>query len=463
MTVLTALVDVAGLSRAVNPFRFPLLAFALAAAAGAQPADVLRESNCTKYERSLALKHSAVKEALKGKDKDKAVAASADAQRDFKACLESLKSKVSELTRKGSSRTSGTLAEALTGLLRGGPSTTTPLIGDSTVPHPNEPINRFLFRLHRLYQDIKHDEEPVVSRADRADAELVGDALHRLMDELRLREPFAAALDTGLTITDAGNTVIPYARSATGKLPFGLIDWESKHFFEHGRTDWSFGGRLGLLPALTLVNRSDEKLGADGNPVAKWPLHPLFQDAFHWDVNARFSVHTSESSELSLLGRAGQAQLLEETQAVGTQQSPVSTSLLPNGPGRSAWLWDVGPEFRMFDNPLDNVHEDKTYHSPVFAIGGGLRRNYRFRRDGPLTDFTSPEMRWFFRFSISLNKVIDRRAADGDPKTFSIGFAVEHEGPLRRAALASTVPSGTRIVLTANFDVLSKLRRAEAN
>lgn len=80
--------------------------------------------------------------------------------------------------------------------------------------------------------------------------------------------------------------------------------------------------------------------------------------------------------------------------------------------------------------------------------------------NGLLTDFKTPQMRWFFRLSLSLNKIVDRRGEGEEAKPLSLGFAVEHESPLRRGPLERTVPSGTRIVLTANFDVLARLGRA---
>ena len=410
---------------------------------------VLVKPGCAAYEQSLA-----VKRPRQGPSRE-----------DLRACIESMKSKLAAISGVAADAATGTLATTLEAVLRTVPAVSgAVLVADPTVPARGDQLSRYLFRLHRLYQDLKHEDKNVVTLADRPDIILLGAELHRVMDNLRLREPFAAALDTGLTITDAGNSTLPYAKPGTDKIPYGMIDWESRHFFEHGRTDWSFGGRMGLLPTMTLVHRSDEKpTPVEGKATPAWPMHPLFQNAFHWDVNGRLNVHAGDSSEVSFLARGGQSQLLSETEAIETTTPHVSTSLIDNGPARTAWLWDVGPEFRLFDNPLDNVHEDKTYHSPVFLVGAGVRRNQRFRRGGPLTNYSNPEMRWFFKFSISLNKIVDRRATGAEPKSFSMGFAVEHEGPLHRGGpLDRTVPSGTRIVLTADFDVLSKLRRAEA-
>ncbi|MEZ5402117.1 MAG: hypothetical protein R2729_20760 [Bryobacteraceae bacterium] len=339
---------------------------------------------------------------------------------------------------------------------------------DGLKPKEGDSIDRLVFRLHRYYKRLKYAaKKPRIAtrlpdgktktEARAKTYQLTGrleataDMLHSLLSRRGLREPVAAVLDTGFVLADSGNPAIRYARSTSDKMPYGVVDWESKHFFdnEDGWIDYSFGGRFGLTPSLALVQRQEETA-----------IRTLYQPSFHWHFFGRANLDLKETGgEISLVGRFGQNQLTSETEAVGTQENPISTKLLENGPGRSALFYEGGLEYKLFDNPLANVHEDKTYLAPVVAIGAGIRRDGRFRRMGPLKDFHHPERRWYFRATVNLNKVIDRRPEDGKPKSYALGFSVEYDSPWNRTDPAVTVPSGTKIILTANFDVLSTLSR----
>jgi hypothetical protein len=95
-------------------------------------------------------------------------------------------------------------------------------------------------------------------------------------------------------------------------------------------------------------------------------------------------------------------------------------------------------------------------------VAAGLRWDQRFQPNGDLEGFSQPTKRWFVRMFVNLNEVVDRRDESEEPKSFSVGFGVDYETARHAGALGrSTIPSGTKIYMNANFDVLSKLTRTK--
>ncbi len=82
--------------------------------------------------------------------------------------------------------------------------------------------------------------------------------------------------------------------------------------------------------------------------------------------------------------------------------------------------------------------------SPLFELGVGYRHDGRFGSIDSLDQSSRPARRRFFRFALNGLTV-----ANGNG-TFTLSFAVEHEGPWRRGG----GPSGTLIYLQGRLDLL---------
>ncbi len=307
-------------------------------------------------------------------------------------------------------------------------------------------INRFLWDVHANYKDLK----AAGKAADPVALKFVKDEVHHLLEKRGQREPFAAMLDTGFVLADAGNSLVPYARDTTNKSPYGRVDWESKRFRdEEGPLNFSFGGNFGVGPAQTLVKVQDES-----------QVRTLHQDAFIWSAFARASRPLGSGAEIGPLVRFGQTQLTSMADRVGSDSDPKTTTTIANGTGRSATFVETGVFFNLFNAETQRVYEEKSYLAPVFTAGAGFRRDNRFRRDGDISGYYRPESRWFARFSVSLTNVLNRRPADGDPSSYDIGFTVDYDTPMGGGSGPGLrVPASTRIIINAGFDLLATLKR----
>ncbi len=190
-----------------------------------------------------------------------------------------------------------------------------------------EPINRLIFAIHSAYQELKHKAMRVGGKTwkDTAYGQAVvalGSATHDLMSRRGLREVLAAVLDTGFVLTDSGNSVIKDARNSLQKTATGLILWESKHFGDDGPSKWdfSFGGDLGMVPALGLVVRSDGE--ADPTKNRAMTIRSFFQNSFRWkDSSGSSTTHDRLSTTTKLTTRPYLARRVEFAATIGSVAS----------------------------------------------------------------------------------------------------------------------------------------------
>jgi len=68
--------------------------------------------------------------------------------------------------------------------------------------------------------------------------------------------------------------------------------------------------------------------------------------------------------------------------------------------------WEVGAEWKYLNTDIANAYLNKTdILSPPFTVSVGYKHDGRFKQAGDLAGFLNPEARFFFRFSVGLNKI----------------------------------------------------------
>lgn len=278
---------------------------------------------------------------------------------------------------------------------------------------------------------------------------------------------FAAVLITGATLTDAGqpekeeNTPpaadAPKVQEASADAQaLGTIIWQSRHFGDESiRTiDWSVGGRIGIQPVLNLVTSTPPDAAEDAPPV----VGAVHQNAFTWNFGVQLHKPVRGiNSEFGWFGSAGSSTLTTLPKAVDKGTGSFVAFPLDYGAQKTAWLWETGVSFNIFDNPLEQIHAEKGTLSPQFQALIAIRRDERFR--GTLfDDYESPTGRLVFRLTLDAIRVFDRRQFGEVAKPFTFGFVVEHERSL--ATQGTRVPSATRFVLRGDINLLHALSGA---
>jgi hypothetical protein len=331
---------------------------------------------------------------------------------------------------------------------------------------PLHTLNGFLIKQHLVYKSLKRwvsayraslsTADPTSLKASlalSAAVEEADDAIHEALKMRGLNELFSAALMSGAVIATGASE----ASSADGERAgqaLAHVAWESKHFGDDSDLpfDFSFGGKFGFLPALNFVETApaDDESGSDSETA--------YQEAFVWDLAGKVNMKLfgGNAAELSAVARAGQVML--GTQSVLLDRGANSVLALPVADQASTteWFYDFGLQYQLYNNPLDVVHGEGTMVSPMFSIGLFYRRDQRFKKEGSLAAFDHPSRRLVFRFMIDALKVMDRRELAETPRTFTIGFGVEHEAPIGSGD--AQVPSGTKIIFKGDIDLLRAFR-----
>lgn len=278
---------------------------------------------------------------------------------------------------------------------------------------------------------------------------------------------FAAVLVTGASLVDAnqpdeGDEAAASSSEDTdtaadaeqGGQALGTIVWQSRHFGDEsiGRFDLSVGGRIGMQPVLNLVTSTPPADAAEGATATVSAVH---QNAFVWTagVQAHKPIR-GINSELTWYGSLGSSTLSSLPKAVDKGQGSFLAFPLDYGAQRTAWLWELGTSFEIFDNPLEQIHAEKGTTTPQFQMLVALRRDDRFR--GALfDDYRRSAGRLLFRLTLDAIRVFDRRQFGESTQPFTFGFVVEHERSL--AFTGQRVPSATRFVLRGDVNLLRAL------
>ncbi|MGV3710383.1 MAG: hypothetical protein ACO1Q7_16235 [Gemmatimonas sp.] len=336
-------------------------------------------------------------------------------------------------------------------------------------------LNRTLIDEHADYRNLKTwaDDLYDMKQAEQTTRTLLSSSLlrantsvHNAMAMRGLNEMFSAVIRSGAVVGNPARTV-PGPSSASvqssdisDKKTADLaaqIAWESKHFDgdTHNRLSLSLSGKLGLVPALTLIKKESStnptELNAEG----------IYREAFAWDISPRINVvarNTGTPWQVSAIGRIGQVILNTESQLIenGTQ----STLVIPvgNGAGKAEMFFEGGLEFRLFNKPIDYVQAEGSVNSSAFTAILVFRKDNRFKKVGDLADFDAPERRGVAGFMLDALRVLDLRDDAEKNRAFTISFGVEHEWAWQRNGVGPSVPSGTKLVFRGDVDLLRAIQ-----
>jgi hypothetical protein len=347
------------------------------------------------------------------------------------------------------------------------------LVGTSESPAGPE-VNRQIIQLRINYKRLKKwipDSAPDGAEAQWLASRKAQLSVARQLD-LTLKErdlftTFAAVLVTGATLVDAAQPETKDAKEKAGEdakkgegaeqgaQALGTIVWQSRHFGDESIRvlDWSIGGRIGIQPVLNLVTATPAaEVPAGENPPVTSAVH---QNAFVWNAGVQMNKpFRGIDSELGWYGSTGSSTLTSLPKAVDKGQGSFVAFPLDYGAQKTAWLWETGVTFNIFDNPLEQIHAEKGTTSPQFQALVAVRRDERFR-GGVYDDYNRPASRLLFRLTLDAIRVLDRREFGEPSKPFTFGFVVEHERSLSTSGVR--VPAATRFVLRGDINLLRAL------
>jgi hypothetical protein len=265
--------------------------------------------------------------------------------------------------------------------------------------------------------------------------------------------PFGANLDVAASFGDTGASGIPSAQNSIQTEALGRIDFESEHFFyDFGsclshRPTISFGGSVGLRPALVMENltSSTAKIAVPNN-------RPMFQDAFAWSIGPKVNIATSHLSQLAMFADLGETFLISQVTSFKQGDDTITATPVSNNVGQSAIYWETGVEWKYLNTDIANAYLNKTdVLTPPFTVAVGYKHDTRFKGSGDLATFSDPEGRFFFRFSVGLNKIGNFSGDQVDPgKGYTFKFGVDYERPTGDSRL----PTSTRYFVSANIDLM---------
>ncbi|MBI3492975.1 MAG: hypothetical protein HY047_14530 [Acidobacteria bacterium] len=280
------------------------------------------------------------------------------------------------------------------------------------------------------------------------------DAIYKKLGSHGLYAPFSAELVTGATFLTAQNGSSAFISSSDSKnaTVSAYVAWESRHFGDEDRSqiDASLAGRFGFIPALTLVQQQGS---STQSTAAK------YQDAFAWSTTAKGNVKWyAAEAEIPFAATYGQFILTTDTSVIDQTNGSGGTTrtvLVPvdNGAGDAQSFWEFTTGLNVYGRSLHVVHAEKNFINPVFSAVIGYKHDTRFQADRALVKFDSPAERLVFRIFTAPMLVKTNSSA----KPLAIAFGVEHEWAARGT---NTIPSGTRIILRGDVDLLKALRPA---
>jgi hypothetical protein len=273
-------------------------------------------------------------------------------------------------------------------------------------------------------------------------------------DEFQIyHEPFGSSFNIAASFGDSGANGIPSAQNGIQTEALGQIQFETEHFFYNWkdcishRPTFSFGGTVGLAPALVLEN-----LTSTTETIANPNARPMFQDAFAWTLTPKLNVVTSHTSQMDLFATLGENYLIDQVTSFKQGDNTVTATPVLNEVGQSALFWELGLQWKLLNTDIVNAYINKTdVLNPPFDISIGYRNDSRFKRAGDLATFTNPQAYAFLRFTVGLDKIANWSSNTVDPgKGYTFKFGMDYE----RRLGGSNLPTSTRYYVSANFDIM---------
>ncbi|HXM21321.1 MAG TPA: hypothetical protein VN948_08670 [Terriglobales bacterium] len=274
----------------------------------------------------------------------------------------------------------------------------------------------------------------------------------------QLYEPFGAVFDLLGSFSDAGSGAFPSAQSGIQTEALGRIEWESEHYgYENvtkgssevdyvGKLDFSFGGAIGLYPALVLEN-----LSSTTETIAQPLARPMFQDAFQWQVGPRLNYPLYSHGEATFFVNLGQNFLINQVTSFKEGDNTVTATPVSNGVGRTAAFGEAGFEAKILSSTIWQAHDNKYDNlRPLFLVATGVRKDTRLSGSGDLAGYDHAQDRLFFRLFINLTKIVAYNDQVKKAAPASVRFGVDMD----RGLISQRVPTATRFFVSADFNIM---------
>jgi hypothetical protein len=314
------------------------------------------------------------------------------------------------------------------------------------------------YKLQKLWKRALKPKTPDVEsgQLDKAIEDL-RTAVYDKLTTHGLYVPFSGELVTGASFATAQNAASSFLGSSQSRdtSASAHIVFETRHFLDEDQSflDVSFGGRIGFQPALSLIQRTastgtSQSAGMPTDAAAK------YQDAFGWSSTLKVNAKvTGMEGEIPFALTFGQYTLTTDTVVV--DQGNIRTIAIPLGDASASQsFWEATVGLNFYGRSLHLVHAEKDFMHPLIGFTFGYKHDARFKQaSDSLVKFDSPEERLVFRFLTAPFPVIMSDGAGGK-KTVELSFGIEHEWMTG----LNTVPSGTRILIRGDVDLLKALR-----
>src|ERR1035437_4528800 len=274
----------------------------------------------------------------------------------------------------------------------------------------------------------------------------------------QLYEPFGAVFDLLGSFSDAGSGAFPSAQSGIQTEALGRVEWESEHYEYANVTklgsevdyvrklDFSFGGTIGLYPALVLEN-----LSSTSETIAQPHNRPMFQDAFQWQIGPKLNYPLYSHGEATFFVNVGQNFLINQVTSFKEGDNTVTATPVSNGVGRTAAFGEAGFEAKILSSTIWQAHDNKYDNlRPLFLVATGVRKDTRLSGSGDLAGYDHAQDRLFFRFFINLTKIIAYNDQVNKAAPASVRFGVDMD----RGLISQRVPTATRFFVSADFNIM---------
>ena len=321
--------------------------------------------------------------------------------------------------------------------------------------------NSTLARKYYLFQAVRDKNNPPndqgiskTASGDLVKADVIADA-----GAAQLYEPFGAVFDLLGSFNDAGSGAYPSAQSGIQTEALGRVEWESEHYGYQNVTqgtsevgyvskfDYSFGGSVGLYPALVLQNLTNTVPGTIAQPLAR----PMFQDAFQWEIGPRINHPIFAHGEATLFANFGQNFLINQVTSFKDGDNTVTATPVSNGVGRTAAFGEAGIGAKIFSSTVWQAHDNKYDNlRPLFLIATGVMKDTRLSGSGDLAGYDHPQDRLFFRFIINLTSIVAYNDQVKKAVPGSLRFGIDME----RGLISQRIPTATRFFVSADFNIM---------
>jgi hypothetical protein len=263
----------------------------------------------------------------------------------------------------------------------------------------------------------------------------------------------------------------------------GHVVWSTRHFCvairgcdtetaraDRWSLDFSLGGLIGIQPALTLVapetpvapNPSPAPSPSPGPSPSPAPQgssessesvdEASHQAAYVWNIGVDVHAHKDRFEATGSL-RWGQTILVHDLNVLRTPDG--GSLVVPSGGesgNRAAEEWEISIALRYHFQRLEVLHEQNGLIAPALEVGGGIRNNSRFKREGDSAVFADAWRRYYFRFMARGVTVTGVPASEQDKsRLFKLNFGVEHEW-------GGTVPKSTRLLIEGDVNLIKAIR-----